>query len=76
MGLVTSLRMVGSMVAGAMAGVPEKPAGMTIGCRLILDKRWKCVLLLLRETEMVMNGLQPSSCPTHQMLKPGHLTKM
>ena len=33
-----SLRMVDSMVTGAMAGVPKKPTGMTIGCRLILEK--------------------------------------
>ena len=68
--------MVDSMVTGAMAGVPKKPAGMTIGCRLILEKRSKCVLLLLREIEMVMNELQPLSCLTLLMEKAGHLTRM
>ena len=48
MGLVTSLRMVDSMVTGAMAGVPKKPTGMMIGCRLILEKLFECVLLLLQ----------------------------
>ena len=60
----------------AMAGVPKKLAGMTTGCRLILAKLSKCVLLLPRETGMAMNGSQTSSCFTHRMETFGHLIKM
>ncbi len=59
----------------AMAGVQKKLIEMTTGFRLILENRLKFALLLRRETEMVMNGLQTSRFHTQAMESAGNHIK-
>ena len=64
------------MVAEAMAGVLDHLVGMTTGFKLISGNHFRPVGLLPRETEMVMSGLQPSSCFIRTMEIAGKLIRM
>ena len=59
-----------STLREAFAGVPDPMSEMMNGFRLISGKHLRYVALLLKETEMVFLGLQPSSCLTQEMEAP------